>query len=67
MPVPVANFVASSSSLASCRRPAISVWSEPQSIPISMEKGTNACAFSVEMIGLPRVGALSVVSVASAA
>jgi hypothetical protein len=35
-------------------------------LPDSIEKGTNACAFSTMMSGCASVGALSVVSVASA-
>jgi hypothetical protein len=50
----------------SAKSRASSAWSDSQSIPTSIENGTNACAFSVEMVGFASVGALSVVSVASA-
>jgi hypothetical protein len=46
---------------------ASSRWSDGQSWPTSIENGTKACAFSVEMVGWASVGALSVVYVASAA
>ncbi len=45
---------------------AISERKLPQSSPISMLNGTNACAFSTLAVGWASVGALSEVSVTSA-
>jgi hypothetical protein len=67
VPVPVANLAASRTSFASESRAPSSACSVVQSCPTSMLNGTHACAFSVLIVGCARVGALSVVSVASAA
>ena len=67
VPEPSVNFVASSSSFESESNWPISDCNEPQSCPTSIEKGTNARAFSVEIVGWARVGDASVAAVASAA
>ena len=67
VPVPTENFDASSSSFESCNRPASSAWRPLKSCPTSIEKGTNARAFSVETVGCASVGLASVAAVASAA
>jgi hypothetical protein len=59
VPPPVAKAVASSTSLASWIRRAISDSSEPQSWLTSIENGMNACAFVTVAAGCTRVGASS--------
>jgi hypothetical protein len=66
VPPPVANAVASSTSLASWISVAISDSSEPQSWPTSIENGTNASAFVTVAVGWASVGASSETSSNSA-